>query len=190
MLKSLLVLSTTFFMISGVHADSSTNTSENENFLEVLVEAEIQKDLQGKPSCFSGKVKKFKDQMQENYGGRFGDGEHTLSLAEVNSTRYRSYAKYCSTGLDINLNEVTSDQDESLVVYKKCHGKYSTKNIAAITFGASTSGTIEVEGLAFAVNYSENHDLIVKKDADYFPEESDIKSWDITKELTCKLIKL
>lgn len=176
----ILLLALTVFSSSYAFAQSS-------EVLPAKLEAEIQKDLEGKDSCFKGKVKELKTSMEENYGGRFG-GSYELNSSTVFETQYRSLAKYCDSYLDADLKEVESDNPKA--IYRHCENTDTNKSIATISFGASTSGTHEIEGLAFIVNYNRTNDLVVDINADYHPEESEIKSWDVIEELTCTLINL
>ena len=116
--------------------------------------------------------------------------QHEIKIAEVRSTQYRAYAKYCEKNLDKNLNEVTDDQDESLIVYRQCTSTDTSTNVAVIGYGSATSGTFETESVTFAVDYNVTHKVIVNKDASYHPDEDEVKSWDISSELTCKVIEL
>ena len=186
MIKSFLVTTTTLLSMFGIlHAA----VIPSPNPIAQVLEAEIQKDLKGKTSCFSGKVKALKESMEENYGGRFG-GEHELKISEIRGTQYRAYAKYCEKNLDANLKEVTDDQDESLIVYKQCTATDTSTNIAVVGYGSATSGTFETDSVAFAVEYNVTHKVIVNKDASYHPDEDEVKSWDLSTELSCKLIEL
>jgi hypothetical protein len=185
MIKSVLLSTVTLLTIGSLQAASIPTPKT----LDKVLEAEIQKDLAGKSSCFGGKVKALKENMEESYGGRFG-GEHELKISEVRSTQYRAYAKYCEKNLDKNLKEVSDDQDENLIVYRQCTSTDTSTNVAVVGYGSATSGSIETESVTFAVDYNVTHKVIVNKDASYHPDEDEVKSWDISSELSCKLIEL
>lgn len=158
--------------------------------VQTKIEAEVVKDLAGEKSCFNGAVKAKMTEMEENYGGRFG-GSYDINSQTVFETVYRYTTKYCSDFLDINLNVLErSDENEEKIVYRRCENANLNKSVVSITFAASTSGTIEQEGLAFGVQLITNNDIIVDKNAGYHAKDSEIKSWKITETLTCKLLEL
>lgn len=185
MFKFILISTVAIFNFSTLKAETLTTSVS----LDRVLEAEIKKDLSGMPSCFKGKIKELKSYMEENYGGRFS-GEHELEITEVSSTQYRASAKYCEKSLDINLNEVINEEDVSLIAYRQCTSTDTSMNIAVIRYGSATSGTFETESATFAIDYKVTNKLIVDKNASYHPEEEEIKSWDTSSKLSCKLIEI
>lgn len=160
--------------------------------LEETLQVEITKDINGEPSCFKGKVKDYKTTMEENYGGRY-NGNHSLAVQTLSETTFRSYTKYCDRYLDADMNEIATDDIESLPVYKQCINTDNNKSIATITFGSSSSGTFETEGLAYLINFDTTHDLIVDINSPGNPEsenEEEIKSSNVSHVLNCRLIEL
>jgi len=158
--------------------------------LEETLQLEITKDLNGQPSCFKGKVKEYQTSMEENYGGHY-NGNHNLAVQTLSETTFRSYTKYCDRYLDAEMNEISVDDTESLPVYKQCINTDNNKSIATITFGSSSSGTFEIEGMAYLINFDTTHDLIVDVNSSGSPEsESEIKSSNISQVLNCRLIEL
>ncbi len=176
----LLLMSSTVFAGRGAITD--------DNLLYQKVTAEIQKDLEGIPSCFRGKMKAKFEYMQENYGGRFSDS-YDLDMLKIMETIFRKPAKYCSEILDRDLRTLGEDAPENEFVYRRCVNTDLSTSIAGITFNASTSGTFETEGLIFNIRYDVTNDLIVNYDAPYFPEDSEIKSWKVTEELECTIVE-
>jgi hypothetical protein len=158
--------------------------------IQALIEAEAAKDVAGQKSCFNGAIKSKLAEMEENYGGRFG-GNYEVNTLTVSETVYRYSTKYCSDRLDKDLNVLSNEEEnEDLYVYKRCANDDLNKSVAAITFGASTSGTLEQEGLVFGIDLVTTNDYIVVKDASYNADEDEIKSYKKTETLTCKLIEL
>lgn len=180
-MKSFLI-ALSLFSVGAAFAETSPEVQKK-------IEQEVEKDLKGQPSCFKGAVKAKMAEMEENYGGRFG-GNYEVNTQTVFETTFRYTSKYCSEYYDINMNILDENADESLIAFRRCENADTNKSIGSITFGASTSGTLETEGLAFGVDYVRTNDLIVTKDAGYHAEESEIKSWKVTETLACKLIEL
>lgn len=185
-MKSLLLI--TFSLLLSTSAFAGRKLLEYDDALTKKLDQEVQKDLEGSPSCFKGKVKAKFIEMQENYGGRFGES-YNLEIMKISETGYRSHAKYCDRYLDGQLNPLPDDAHESTIVYRQCINTDTSRSIAGVMFGASTSGTFELESVVFAVNYSITHDLIVNYDASYFPEESEIRSYKTTEEIDCTIIE-
>lgn len=184
-MKSAFVLSLLFILSSTAFA--SRHLHDNDILYQKL-QQEILKDLNNEPSCFKGKVKEKFLYMQDNYGGRFGDS-YNLDVLRIFETVYRSNAKYCDWALDADMNRLPASAHDSLKKYRECINTDTSRSIAGITFEASTSGTLEKEGLIFSIRYDVTNDLIVDYDASYHPEESEIKSWKTTEELECSIIE-
>lgn len=185
-MKTLLLLSLSFFLTTSAFAERKI-LDYDEPLMKKL-DQEVQKDLEGTPSCFKGKVRAKFEEMQENYGGRFGES-YNLEVMKISETGYRSRAKYCGQYLDRELNPLPDDAHESSIVYRQCISTDSSRSIAGVMFGASTSGTFEMESVVFSVDYKITHDLIVNYDASYFPEESEIRSYKTTEEMECTIIE-
>jgi hypothetical protein len=184
-MKSALLLSLLFFLSSTAHANRHLH---DDDILYQKLNQEIQKDLNGEPSCFKGKVKDKFLFMQDNYGGRFGDS-YNLDVLRIFETIFRSNAKYCDWALDSDMNRLPQGAHDSLKKYRECINTDSSTSVAAITFDASTSGTLEKEGLIFSIRYDVTNDLIVDYDASYHPEDSEIKSWKTFEDLECTIIE-
>ncbi len=158
--------------------------------LQAKIEAEAAKDAAGEKSCFNGAIKAKIAEMEENYGGRYG-GSYDVATQTVFETTYRYTTKYCSQYLDKDFNVLDeSEGNDEKIVYRRCENADINKSIATITFGASTSGTLETEGLVFGVDLITNNDYIVVKDAGYHAEDDEIVKYTQTETLSCKLIEL
>ncbi len=169
----------------------SAFAEDNSNLgIQAKIKAEVAKDAAGEKSCFNGAVKAKINEMEENYGGRYG-GSYEVATQSVYETTYRYTTKYCSEYLDKDFKVLDeSEGNDELIVYRRCENADINKSIATITFGASTSGTFEQEGLVFGVDLIVNNDYIVVKDAGYRAEDHEIVKYTQTETLSCKLIEL
>lgn len=147
---------------------------------------QAQRDLKGLASCFQGGVREKMQEMEDAYGGRHSPEVPNISVAKLSEEIYRAPAKYCA-GLDKNMKHT---ENESEQVYQACTTNDVATYISTLNFSFSTTGTFGDDGLAYKVNIETTSTLIVKKDADAFPEESDIISSSSKTHVTCDPIRL
>lgn len=126
---------------------------------KAFLKNEIKKDLAGKKSCFKGALRKKRNDMDDNYGGRFSPDEApNLNVAEGSSTQYRYIDKYCD------------DLGNGL---QSCASTDTSEYLVAIQFTASTTGTFEVESVDFRVVNVHKSILIINDKFDSNPENGD-----------------
>jgi|GEM_PF-3779228 len=179
--RFLILAALSTFVMASAKAESLPKT------LETTLSQLAQKDIEGNATCFSGEVKKFSDQMSENYGGRFS-GSFTLSGVLLAQTQYRQIAKYCDGYADKHGKTITDETQFESAPYKICEHTNTSSYAVSVLFAASTSGTLEDESVLFKVAHDVTTTLIVKKSASYDPKPSDIFLKKVTTALKCNLL--
>lgn len=146
---------------------------------EKMIEA-VKKDIAGGQTCFKGEIQKKHKEMEDMYGGRFG-GEPNVTLVTVNEVGNRYPSKYCST-VDKKGKET---DDEKKIVARRCVNEDKVESVLVVSFGASTSGTFETEGLVFKVVSTDTSELLVKPDASYNADGDEIISHKSSSKISC-----
>lgn len=160
------------YQISGAFLEKFSAQARDQDEVSLFLRIEAEKDLQGKPSCFGGKIFAFKEEMEDHYGARYRP-HVDLSLAEAGSSHYRAPAKYC--GEAKNGKKYCSTSDESTF---------------AVTahMGSSTSGTFETVAKLFKVTKEVNTTLLLDEHADWFPKEGHIFSEESVTNYSCQIV--
>lgn len=134
---------------SGLFLEKYTELINQKAAIYDYVQTEVKKDLAGKKSCFKGAIRKKRNEMDNNYGGRFSpDAVPNINIAEGSSTQYRNMDKYCD------------DLGNGL---QSCSTNDTAEYLVAIQFSASTTGTFEVESIDFRVAMASNSVLVIKE---------------------------
>lgn len=159
----------------------AVNNNSIQGKLEAFIKAEVAKELEGKKSCLNGKISKKSAEMEAAYGGRYSKETEVRSTPE-SSEVYRFLAQYCDGYLD---KDMKPTEDEKKRVYRHCVNKDVFTYRVTIQFGFSTSGTVGFEGIHLPATVELTRNLIVKADANYNPEVSDIIKYGESIKIKC-----
>ncbi len=159
------------FSLSGLFLQKYSELLTQKGELEMFVVKEVEKDLQGKPSCLNGTVFAHRQKMQDEYGGRTTDN-FTVQAVLVNSSLDRSPTESCGPYLDKNKKEV----DFKDGVYRICDQKDITENVVSIVFSGANAGSREEKDFLFKVVSTDLHRILALNKPEKFPEGSDLIS--------------
>lgn len=159
------------------------NNNSIQGKLEAFIKAEVAKELEGKKSCLNGKISKKSAEMEAKYGGRYSKETEIQSIPESTEV-YRFLAQYCDGYLD---KDMKPTEDENKRAYRHCVNKDIFTFRVIVQFGFSTSGTVGVEGIHLPATLELTRNVIVKADANYNPEVSDIIKYGESIKIKCGL---
>lgn len=169
-----------FATIFSAYAENNNSIQAK---LETFIKVEVAKELEGKKSCLNGKISKKSAEMEATYGGRYSKKIEVQSIPESTEV-YRFLAQYCDGYLD---KDMKPTEDEKKRAYRRCVNKDIFTYRVIVHFDFSTSGTVGFEGIHLPATVELTRNVIVKADANYNPEVSDIIRYGESIKIKCGL---